>query len=310
MEDVLRKKFERLIERIEKVDKEDLDFPNHLAGHKRPYLKLYFRNVNDMDRVKRIIAPVAAKNGESHRDGIVQMASRSMSTYASAASNHDPTMAFSNIVDIREHDVPYALRVSIDHGICVGLWYTVRVGGGQKTQIQLVRDKDVRPDPVILAYDIETSKSPLKFPDSSIDPIMMISYMINGQGFLITNREIVSQDIEDFEYTPKPDFPGSFTIFNEPDEPALLRRFFGHIQQVRPTIMVTYNGDFFDFPYVEARALVHGMDMEAMIGFKKNNQGDYWSTHTLHLDCFRWVKRDSYLPAGSQGLKVHIAISD
>jgi DNA polymerase epsilon subunit 1 len=36
-------------------------------------------------------------------------------------------------------------------------------------------------DPVVLAFDIETTKLPLKFPDSSIDSIMMISYMIDGQ---------------------------------------------------------------------------------------------------------------------------------
>lgn len=33
----------------------------------------------------------------------------------------------------------------------------------------------------MLAFDIETTKSPLKFPDSSVDSIMMISYMIDGQ---------------------------------------------------------------------------------------------------------------------------------
>lgn len=37
------------------------------------------------------------------------------------------------------------------------------------------------PEPIVLAYDIETTKLPLKFPDSSIDQIMMISYMIDGQ---------------------------------------------------------------------------------------------------------------------------------
>ena len=42
--------------------------------------------------------------------------------------------------------------------------------------------------------------------------------MIDGQGYLITNREIISQDIEDFEYTPRPEFPGPFIIFNESDE--------------------------------------------------------------------------------------------
>lgn len=34
---------------------------------------------------------------------------------------------------------------------------------------------------MVLAFDIETTKSPLKFPDSSVDSIMMISYMIDGQ---------------------------------------------------------------------------------------------------------------------------------
>lgn len=37
------------------------------------------------------------------------------------------------------------------------------------------------PEPIVLAYDIETTKLPLKFPDASIDQIMMISYMIDGQ---------------------------------------------------------------------------------------------------------------------------------
>ena len=45
---------------------------------------------------------------------------------------------------------------------------------------------------------------------------MMISYMIDGQGYLITNREIIASDVDDFEYTPKPEFEGMFIIFNEP----------------------------------------------------------------------------------------------
>lgn len=53
-------------------------------------------------------------------------------------------------------------------------------------------DKLIRPDPVVLAWDIETTKLPLKFPNMEIDQIMMISYMIDGQGYLIINREIVS----------------------------------------------------------------------------------------------------------------------
>lgn len=61
---------------------------------------------------------------------------------------------------------------------------------------------------IVMAYDIETTKLPLKFPDANTDQIMMISYMIDGQGYLITNREIISADVDDFEYTPKPEFEG------------------------------------------------------------------------------------------------------
>ena len=33
----------------------------------------------------------------------------------------------------------------------------------------------------MLAFDIETTKLPLKFPDAETDSVMMISYMIDGQ---------------------------------------------------------------------------------------------------------------------------------
>ena len=106
---------------------------------------------------------------------------------------------------------------------------------------------------MVLAFDIETTKLPLKFPDASSDSIMMISYMIDGQvrlrsegglalasqlvpliifeydlhhfvsqGYLITNREVIGADVEDFEYTPKPEYEGPFTIFNEPDEVIMM----------------------------------------------------------------------------------------
>ncbi len=129
---------------------------------------------------------------------------------------------------------------------------------------------------------------------------MMISYMIDGQGFLITNREIVSEDIADFDYTPKPEYPGPFMIFNEPDEKSLLERFFLHVKEARPTVIATYNGDFFDWPYVEARASFNGIDMYHEIGWKKDSEDQYKCDYSVHMDCFHWVNRDSYLPQGSR----------
>lgn len=184
----------------------------------------------------------------------------------------------------------------------VGYWYTVAASQGA-ISITRIPERVKRADPVVMAFDIEVTKAPLKFPDQAIDQIMMISYMIDGQGFLITNRDIVSEDIEDFDYTPKPEYDGPFTIFNESDEAAVIRRWFDHIREAKPTVMATYNGDAFDFPFVDARAKLHGIDMFLEIGFAKDSEDEYKSRSCVHMDCFRWVKRDSYLPQGSQGLK-------
>ena len=54
---------------------------------------------------------------------------------------------------------------------------------------------------------------------------------------------------------------------------AVLQKWFDHVLEVRPHIFVTYNGDFFDWPFIEARAAIHGMDMEREIGFAKGGGG-------------------------------------
>eukprot|EP00882_Tetradesmus_deserticola_P032385 GHRQ01036740.1.p1 GENE.GHRQ01036740.1~~GHRQ01036740.1.p1 ORF type:complete len:112 (-),score=45.55 GHRQ01036740.1:257-592(-) len=69
--------------------------------------------------------------------------------------------------------------------------------------------------------------------------------------------------------------------------------------------MVTYNGDFFDYPFIETRAAVHGLDMARELGFKcAPNGGECLSRACVHMDCLHWVNRDSYLPQGQRGLKV------
>ena len=121
-------------------------------------------------------------------------------------------------------------------------------------------------EPRVLAFDIECCKQPLKFPDAAVDPLMMISYMVDGVGYLIINREVVSEDIEAFEYTPKPEFAGPFDVFNEPNELALLHRFLSHIRELKPHIIVTYNGDNFDWPYVQTRAARYDLSLAKEVG--------------------------------------------
>lgn len=60
------------------------------------------------------------------------------------------------------------------------LWYSVNLEGQKMigfTQLKEMLDKaDLR----IMAFDIETTKQPLKFPDVKFDQIMMISYIVDG----------------------------------------------------------------------------------------------------------------------------------
>jgi DNA polymerase epsilon subunit 1 len=132
------------------------------------------------------------------------------------------------------------MRCAIDNELFVGLWYSVSVIEGEVTITQRpdLTAEWGRAEPRVLAFDIECTKQPLKFPDAEFDVIYMISYMVDGEGFLIVNRDIVTEDIEDFEYTPKKEYEGPFTCINEKDELAVLRRFLDHIKEVKVSTRV------------------------------------------------------------------------
>lgn len=304
----LQRKFSGQLSKLEIVEKEDLDLPNHLIGLKQSLIKLFFANSTALMKVRKDIHFAVKRNKDREKSNTYYMQMLATSLVSSSkVSDEASTMNqdyMDCILDIREHDLPYHVRVSIDLQIYCGCWYNIKCRGATEIpQITVRPDILERPDPIVLAYDIETTKLPLKFPDAQTDQIMMISYMIDGQGYLITNREIISRDVEDFEYTPKPEFEGLFIVFNEANEQAVIQKFFDHILEVRPHIIVTYNGDFFDWPFVETRAAVYDIDMKREIGFSKNRDGNYLCRPSMHMDCLCWVKRDSYLPVGSQGLK-------
>lgn len=312
------RKFEGLVAKAERVHKEDLDMPNHLSGKKAVYVKLSFYTVSDLVTVKQALAPVVEKNQaqqKARQAYELQGQTREQVNEDDVLFGGDSTMlsrggmdeSSSALLELREYDVPYSMRVAIDLNIRVGAWYHVNYDPAAPyapSDIKRLPDMVDKAEPVVCAFDIETTKLPLKFPDATFDQIYMISYMIDRQGYLIVNREFVSEDIQDFEYTPKKDYPGPFVVFNEENEEQLLRRFFEHVVDVQPHIFVTYNGDFFDWPFMDARAKVHGINMADEIGISLDlRSGEYRGRSSVHMDAFCWVKRDSYLPQGSQGLK-------
>lgn len=323
--ELLTSQLQRLYEasglyRVATVYKLDLDQPNHLSpsnAQGRVMLQLIFDTTSQLLDVRSAVRDMVAKNIQR---GPVHTIEATFFSAADATSNtFDEPLRY--LTDVREYDVPYTVRVCTDLDVRAGTWYTVNLehalsadavaatkfvdtGGVTLTE----PDRESKANPVFLAFDIECTKAPLKFPSADVDEIFMISYMVSTpsgpQGYLIVSRSVVSADVQDFEYTPKPSYPGPFHIFNEPNEKELLNRFFVEFRRHCPQIVVTYNGDFFDYPYVDARAKHYGLDLYKETGIEQfGDGGGYRGRLTVHLDAFHWVQRDSYLPQGAQGLK-------
>ena len=280
----------------------DLDEPNHLSPKNRKgraMLKLTFGNVQQLTDVRKRLELVIAKNKarcDPHMAGTFLLLNNDNNTTTHLS---DP---LSLVTDMRESDVPYLVRVCTDCNIRAGTWYTVTPHPLHAGVTLSDPNVERKANPTYMAFDIECTKAPLKFPSADVDSIFMISYMVRGRGYLIVSRHVVSQRVHDFEYTPKPSYPGPFHIFNEETEEALLRRFFREYKRIRPQIVVTYNGDFFDWPFLEARAALYGLNLSELGGMHRD--GDYYRGRcSVHLDAFHWVQRDSYLPQGAQGLK-------
>lgn len=287
----LEKRFEGKFSSIQVIDKVDLEQLNHLSGIKSPYIKLSFDTLVNYGVVQKALISKLRENKK-----------QVMSKHLRGQKSFDDMYEF--IEDLREHDVMYSARVCIDHNIRASFWYNLKIRKGFVHQITLNESLLEKPEFNILAFDIETSKAPLKFPNPEFDQIMMISYTTNEQSYLIVNRETIGSNIVDFTYHATDSMSSKVTVFNEANERDMLIRFTKEIFRIKPLVLTTFNGDFFDIPYIMVRAGKHGMDMTKELGIMEQRNGFFVGKHVfLHLDCFYWVKRDAFLPQGSQGLK-------
>lgn len=80
VEEWCRRKFEGLVKGVKRIEKEDLQMPNHLLGYRRIFLQLAFENVPDLLSVRRDIMPIAERNKQNMN---------AMDTYAEVARYGD-----------------------------------------------------------------------------------------------------------------------------------------------------------------------------------------------------------------------------
>lgn len=168
------------------------------------------------------------------------------------------------VVDIYEYDIPFAKRYLIDKGL-----------------IPMEGDEELK----LFAFDIETFYH--EGDEFGKGEIIMISYADEEEARVITWKNI--------------DLPYVDVVSNERE---MIKRFVQVVKEKDPDVIITYNGDNFDLPYLIKRAeklgvrLLLGRDKEHPEP-KIQRMGDSFAVEIkgrIHFDLFPVVRRTINLP--------------
>jgi len=162
----LSRQFEKELVTIDEVAKEDLNLINHLSGKTQKYIRLVFRNLTDLSKVRFELHTQVKKN---RIDRETQNAYEGWHDAGDFAKGEKNINFLSKILDIREYDVSFHIRVMIDREFRCSLWYSVALEGPVMQSCTLLKEMLDKADLRIMAFDIETTKQPLKFPDVKFD---------------------------------------------------------------------------------------------------------------------------------------------
>jgi DNA polymerase epsilon subunit 1 len=120
----LNKQYEQTIASVDLVKKEDLSLINHLSGKNQTLLKLQFKNVADLMTVRAELQPLIKKNQANKQNNDAYEGWYNQGDLAGGRGSKQ-SQYLSKILDIREYDVPYHIRVQIDKEIRCGKWYEI-----------------------------------------------------------------------------------------------------------------------------------------------------------------------------------------
>lgn len=165
-----------------------------------------------------------------------------------------------SVLDIREHDIPFYRRYLIDKGLFP--MSEVEVDGefvnAEDNSFRCAEDTCVfeiqgEPRPVesefpdlkILSFDIEVY-NPKGMPQAEVDPIIMMSLSSNhGLEKVLSTKSSRLEFVETLK-----------------SEEAMLERFVEIVKSENPDLLIGYNSDNFDMPYINDRAEKIGVELD------------------------------------------------
>jgi DNA polymerase, archaea type len=206
-----------------------------------------------------------------------------------------------SVKEIREHDIPFYRRYLIDKGLFP--MNTVKVQGkvlnsGASSNARCIFELQGEPEDLgtntdqlnVLSFSVEAC-NPGGMPNVREDPIIMISFSSN-QGFqkVFTTKESLSDFVETLD-----------------DEEELIKKYIATINSEDPDIILGYNSDRYDFPYIKERAAKLGLPLKLGAdgsNLKITNNGRRNASNIkgrIHIDLYSNMRRN--LPLEHHTLK-------
>lgn len=178
------------------------------------------------------------------------------------AKNRDNLRDLDSVIQIREFDIPFYRRYLMDRDV-IPMTEVTAIGeeidsflnlDSKKQDIQIIKLTDelkrVKEYPHkfrILSFDLEV-RNPHGMPNSEEDEIIMIGLASNFGVNQVISTKTNSEDRDDF-------------VNQVSSEKEMIEEFVKVINENNVDIIVGYNSDNFDFPYIKDRAKILGVDL-------------------------------------------------
>ena len=179
------------------------------------------------------------------------------------AKNRDALRDLENVIQIREFDIPFYRRYLMDRDV-IPMTEVVAVGeeldsflnlDSKKHDLTIIKlTEDLKRVPQypqrfrILSFDLEV-RNPHGMPNSEEDEIIMIGVASNFGINQVISTKTNSDSRDDF-------------VCQVSSEREMIQEFVRIIKENNIDIIVGYNSDNFDFPYLKDRAKLLGVDLD------------------------------------------------
>ena len=267
----------------------------------KPYIYIHPNNVddciNELTMLELEVEKLRRKDNGKLKDFLKLTLKHPQDIY----KLRDKIQDLKSVKEIREHDIPFYRRYLIDKGLFpmnIVEVYGKVLNFNRSSNEKCVFEIHAEPQNLgssleelnILSFNIEAC-NPNGMPKVKEDPVMMISFSSN-QGFqkVFTTKESSSDYVE--------------TSSNEKE---LIKRYVDTIQSEDPDIILGYNSDRFDFPYLKERAekldvpLKLGVDGSSLKIVNNGRRNASVIKGRIHIDLYSNTRRN--LPLEHHTLK-------